>query len=101
MDIKHRIIEAFVPFDPERIIVFGSTAANTEDEFSDIDVIVVYRTQKRFLDRLKELYMSWSAPRAVDILAYTPEEYEEMLCTNAFVQDAVAHGETIYEKHVA
>ena len=45
------------------------------DESSDVDLFVVYRTDKRFLDRLGALYALWDIPIAVDILAYTPEEF--------------------------
>jgi hypothetical protein len=33
----------------------------------------------------------------VDILAYTPEEFDWMLDETAFIQDAVAEGVLIYE----
>jgi len=88
----------FTPFDPEKIILFGSMAVGDYDDFSDIDVIVVYPTDKRFMDRLKELYMAWQIPKAVDILAYTPEEFQLMMNENTFVQDSVVAGETIYER---
>jgi hypothetical protein len=49
------------------------------------------------LDRLEELYRHWNIRRAVDILAYTPEEYEELLKENEFVREAVQKGRVIYE----
>ena len=67
------------------------------DETGDVDLIIVYDTSKRFLDRLKELYERWDLPKAVDILAYTPKEFEKMMKENAFVQDALASGVVIYE----
>ena len=90
--IKQGIIDAFMKFNPLKIILFGSSARGDADLQSDIDVIVVYRTEKRFMDRLRELYESWSLPKPVDILAYTPDEYEKMLKDSAFVQDAVKQG---------
>ena len=39
---------------------------------------MVYQTKKKFMDRLEELYMSWAIPEAVDILAYTPDEFDHM-----------------------
>jgi uncharacterized protein len=67
------------------------------NETGDVDLIIVYETSKRFLDRLKELYERWDLPKAVDILAYTPSEFERMMRENAFVQDAVARGVVIYD----
>jgi len=96
-DLDARIIETFQPVNPKKIILFGSFARKEADPFSDIDVIVVYPTPKRFLDRLEELYKNWSIPRAVDILAYTPEEYEVLIRENDFVREAVEKGRLIYE----
>lgn len=73
-------------------------ARDDHDEDSDVDVIVVYNSDKKFLDRLAELYENWSLPRGVDILAYTPMEFEEMLEESSFIVDAVNTGKVIYEK---
>ena len=97
--LKQHIVSVFKPFDPQRIIIFGSFARGDWDEMSDIDVIVVYRTDKSFLDRLKELYLSWDIPKAVDILAYTPEEFEQMFQHNFFIQEALNTGEVLYERN--
>jgi predicted nucleotidyltransferase len=96
--LKKQIISTFKAFDPEKIILFGSLTGEDWDEFSDIDVIVVYYSDKPFMSRLKELYMSWNIPKAVDIIAYTPSEFDEMTNTNFFIQKAVSEGEVIYEK---
>jgi predicted nucleotidyltransferase len=98
-DIKNKIPNLFRPFNPKKIILFGSCSWKGEawDEFSDIDLIIIYETPKSFLDRLKELYLAWDIPRPVDILAYTPDEFKTMVQENAFVQDAVNKGEVLYE----
>lgn len=97
--IESAIVATFRPFDPEKIVLFGSFARGDWGEGSDIDVFVVYQTTKRFLDRLEELYLAWEIPIGVDILAYTPEEFARMLKESAFVQDAVAEGLVLYERH--
>jgi uncharacterized protein len=97
-ELKKQITSVFQPFDPEKIILLGSHARGDNDEESDIDLIVVYRTNKRFLDRLKELYVAWSIPKAVDILAYTPEEFARMTRDNLFLQDAMKEGKVLYER---
>ena len=98
--LRRDIVRLFAPFDPERIVLFGSLARGEGDEFSDVDLVVVYPTEKRFLDRLEELYACWTLPVAVDVLAYTPDEYRKMLRESAFLQDVVAEGEVIYERPV-
>ena len=97
MELEREIARMFAPIGPERIVLFGSRAEGRADEASDVDLIVVYRTDKRFLDRLGELYALWDIPIAVDILAYTPEEFERMAVESDFVMDAVARGRVIHE----
>ncbi len=96
MSLDERIVRTFAPVSPQRIILFGSQATGTSDEASDVDLIVVYETNKRFLDRLRELYLLWDLRIAVDILAYTPVEFARLMKESAFVQDAVATGREIY-----
>jgi len=95
--LKTEIIATFKPFNPHKIILFGSIGRQDFDEDSDVDLIVIYETDKRFMERLKELYLSWNIPKAVDILAYTPSEFKTMAVENSFVQDAISEGEVIYE----
>lgn len=97
MKLDREIARIFAPLNPRLVILFGSRAQGNADDLSDVDLIVVYRTEKRFLDRLDELYSLWDLPIAVDILAYTPEEFDEMKTQSAFVADALAHGKVILE----
>lgn len=97
-EIRNGVSKTFARFNPERIILFGSHSQGSADEESDVDLIVVYETEKKFLDRLRELYMAWDLPNAVDILAYTPQEFEELNETRAFIQDAVSTGKVLYER---
>ena len=96
--MKKQVVSTFSPFDPQKIIIFGSIVREDRDDISDVDVIVIYNTEKRFMARLKELYMSWDIPKAVDILAYTPDEFEKMVNENVFIREVLNNGEVIYEK---
>jgi predicted nucleotidyltransferase len=98
IDFKHHIISDLAEFNPEKIILFGSYAGDNWDEESDIDIIVVYRTEKKFMDRLEELYMKWNLPKAGDILAYTPDEFADMMKDNFFIKQVVKEGIIIYER---
>lgn len=96
MTLDDNIRRIFAPIHPRLVLLFGSRARGTHDQLSDIDLIVVYDTDKRFLDRLEELYRLWDLPGAVDILAYTPQEFEEMKVNSGFVADAVEQGRVIF-----
>ncbi len=98
-ELFEKIRTTYQSFNSERIILFGSWAKGKGDDYSDIDLIFVLNSQKRFLDRLEELYERWPLPKGVDILAYTPQEFEEMLEEgNSFLERAVQEGIVIYEK---
>jgi predicted nucleotidyltransferase len=43
------IIEELKAYNPEKIILFGSSARGEEDEHSDIDLVIIKKTRDRFL----------------------------------------------------
>ena len=76
------IVRVLKAYDPERLILFGSRARGEADEYSDYDLVVIKRTDRPFLDRLRDMvpYLR-QITRPVDILVYTPEEFERMEAT--------------------
>jgi len=76
------------------VLLFGSLARGDARDHSDIDLIVVKETEKRFLDRLDEFYDD--AREAMDVLVYTPQEFEEMR-ERPFVKRALKEGKILYE----
>ena len=79
------------------IMLFGSLARGDISATSDIDMIIVKGTKKKFLDRLDEIYSTLIPNVALDILVYTPEEFEAMKTENASVMNAVKEGKMLYE----
>jgi predicted nucleotidyltransferase len=73
------IVRLLRDYEPERIILFGSRARGEADEYSDYDLIVIKRTGRPFLERLRDMVPYLVAfGRTADILVYTPEEFEQM-----------------------
>ncbi len=86
-------------YQPEKIILFGSSARGEEDEHSDIDLVIIKKTQDRFLQRLKKAALLIKEPIPVDLFVYTPEEFAQMLDDeNPFVQIVIKEGRVIYKK---
>lgn len=63
-------------YHPEAIILFGSLARGQGRPTSDIDLVVVKRTKKPFVERLREVALLHHAQVGVDILVYTPDEWQ-------------------------
>ena len=58
----------------------------------------IKKTDKKFPDRLDEFYDHLKPRVAVDILVYTPEEFEKMKRSNQFIRHALKNGRILYEK---
>ncbi len=86
---KHRV---------ERVLVFGSYARGTQDQRSDLDMLIVKETNDRFLDRPMEFIEIFRVLQGipVDLLVYTPEELQRN-AERPFVKKILREGVTIYE----
>lgn len=88
---------------PDKIILFGSLAAGKAGEYSDIDMLVVMYTEKRFIERLLYLAELTNPRVGIDFLVYTPDEFEEMLKhNNIFLREEVLKkGVVLYDRAVS
>ena len=71
------IVAILKSYDPERIILFGSRARGEADEYSDYDLMVIKRTDRPFLDRLRDMvpYLR-QITRPADILQRSVQKLE-------------------------
>lgn len=81
----------------DRIILFGSMATGRINMASDIDLIIIKDTKKRFLDRLDDIYTAVLPSVDVDILVYTPKEVKDMQGWSVFLKKALGEGRVLYE----
>lgn len=81
----------------EKVILFGSYAAGRRDLLTDLDLIVVMDTDQDLLHRTTELYPKLQAGVDLDLLVYTPDEFER-LRESGFLRQALETGRVIYEK---
>lgn len=88
-------------YDPEKIYLFGSYAKGNENENSDIDLFIVKNTDKRKLDRNREVRkcIKTYPANGLDLFVLTPAELQEGM--QEFVnigKEAVTTGKLIYER---
>lgn len=84
---------------PEEIILFGSFAQGKVEENSDIDLIIIKRTEKRFTERIGEVIKICKPKMAVDFIVYTPEEFSRLKEKENFIKkEVIEKGHLIYEK---
>ena len=95
-EVKNRIIEKF---SPDKIVLFGSYAFGEPNEESDLDLLIIQRTdlpkkERRPIIRreLREFKL------AMDLLVYTPDEIDYWKDTPAaFVTQILKEGKVLYE----
>ena len=97
----HRIMEILIrEHEPEKLILFGSAAQGEIHEWSDLDLCVIKRTEKRFIERLEEVGLLTLPRVGCQILVYTPEELEAVKQQGHyfFVDEILGKGKVLYER---
>jgi predicted nucleotidyltransferase len=87
------------PGGAERVILFGSFARGEDVADSDLDLVVVKRTNLPFWRRVAEVRRLLKPRIAADVMVYTPEELEQLARERPFVRDEIlGRGRVIYER---
>ena len=97
----HRIMEILIrEHEPEKLILFGSVAQGEIHEWSDLDLVVIKRTDKPLLERIEEVLRLVRPKVGLDVLVYTPEEMEDLIAERrVFVLDEIIYkGAVAYER---
>ncbi len=96
--LKRLLTPVFVRTGAVRAVLFGSFAEGKETRRSDLDVMIVQETDKRFFDRFEEFFQIYDLlkDRSVDLLIYTPGELES-ISHRAFIKKILAEGRILYE----
>lgn len=84
---------------PEKVILFGTLAEGRIHEWSDIDLVVIEQTQLPFFQRLRKVRKLLRPEVGMDIMVYTPEEFNQLCADRPFFKDEiVAKGKIVYER---
>jgi uncharacterized protein len=98
-DLAGRLRPIFEKYHIAQAILFGSLARGEGTRRSDVDLILVQPTHKRFVERyegiLSEITRAVSH-RDVDLLIYTPEEFQQMR-HRRWMLNVLQEGKIMYE----
>ena len=96
LDIIRRIIAGI---QTEKIILFGSYAYGRPTPDSDLDLLVIMKTNDRPVDRIAAVSrLLRPRPFPIDILVRTPEEIDEALAQgDSFIKEINERGKILYE----
>ena len=85
---------------PEKIILFGSAARGDYHADSDIDLLIIKKSDKKKAYRIKEIFESLrntSRTYSLDPIVYTPDEIKKRLSLgDYFIQRIIREGKTLY-----
>lgn len=95
-----RSVQAIIErYRPERVVLFGSTARGESGPTSDVDLLVVKRTTKRPMERVRDVVGCLPHTIAADIIVLTPEEFAARQRERHYLmREILADGKTLYER---
>ncbi|MFH1258482.1 MAG: nucleotidyltransferase domain-containing protein [Elusimicrobiota bacterium] len=98
-EIKKIAKQIIQNFKPEKIILFGSFAYGKPKPSSDVDLLIIKKSKKRKVERIKEILMKVESILPFEPLVYTPKELKERLdLGDYFFVTIVKKGKILYER---
>lgn len=90
-----RIVRALVERGATLVVAFGSFGRGDVARWSDLDILAVMESELPFVARLAELYEELAPRVGLDLLVYTPEEFERMK-GRVFIRRALEEGRVLH-----
>ena len=86
---------------PEKIVLFGSYAYGSPNSHSDVDLLVILKTNASLKERSwKVSRLLLPRPFPVDILVKTPKEVEKAVKSgDFFLKEILTRGKVLYERN--
>lgn len=103
-----QILEDLKPYQPEKVILYGSYAKGNPRRDSDIDLLIIKETDKEYFENIREVcqllrpkkyYGTLKYIKGLDPIVLTPSQIRKRLSLgDFFVEDIIREGKVIYEK---
>lgn len=98
-EIEKIVKQIIEKYQPEKIILFGSFAYGRPKPWSDVDLLIIKKSKKKRVERIKEILMKIESSLPFEPLVYTPKELKERLDLGDFFFQTISEkGEILYEK---
>ncbi len=96
-EIKSLVRQIKEKYHPDKIILFGSSAEGKAGNDSDIDMLIIKKTKRRFIDRISDVLLSCQYSLPFEPLVYTPSEIERCLkMGDFFIKEIFKKGRVLY-----
>jgi len=103
-----QIIKDLNPYQPDKVILYGSYAKGNPKKESDIDLLIIKKTDKDYFENVREIcqllrpkkyYGTSKYIKGIDPIIYTPSQIKKRIMINDFfIKDILKEGKIIYEK---
>jgi len=88
-------------YKPDKIILFGSSAKGNVTENSDIDMLIIKDTNKRRIERIREVLSIVDYDIPFEPVVFTNEELRKRLALNDFfIKNILKEGKILYGQKV-
>jgi len=92
----NEVLEQLKKMKPKALILFGSAARGEMKKDSDVDVLMVKETKKKFHDRITDVHIRLETNIPTDVIVLTPKEVRSISNRSEFVWDIINNGRLVY-----
>jgi predicted nucleotidyltransferase len=97
-DIRGVVRQIVEGYHPEKVILFGSYADGRPTEDSDVDLLVIVRTEERPIRLAARISATIDHPFPLDIVVRTPEDLQALFERGgSFANDVLTNGLVLHE----
>jgi predicted nucleotidyltransferase len=84
-------------FHPQRVILFGSHARGTAEEYSDVDLLVILQFEGKNFRKSLEILNHLDSHLPIDLLARRPDDVQRRYNDgDPLIREALDHGKVLY-----
>ena len=99
-EIQKFVQELVLKFNPEKVILFGSFAYSKPSKSSDVDLLVIMKTNLRPIEQEVAIRKAISRNFPLDLIVFTPSQLREReKMGDFFIKTILEKGKILYEKN--